>query len=98
MLTIYERDGRLFADGLQIHEQPLPQSGLGFMRADGRTVAVMLGRERLPRRDFGAEVVAAIQAKVKADPAAARAAALAATSARRARAEAARRPGGPDHR
>jgi D-alanyl-D-alanine dipeptidase len=34
---------------------------------------------RLPRRDFGAEAVAAIQAKVKADPAKVRAAALAAS-------------------
>jgi D-alanyl-D-alanine dipeptidase len=78
VLTIYERDGKLFADGLTIHEQPAGQAGLTFERKQGRATAVILNGRRLPRRDFGAEVVAAIQAKVKADPAAVRAAALAA--------------------
>ena len=50
-----------------------------FEVQDGRVIAFSWAGKRLPRHDFGAEVVAAIQAKVKADPAAVRSAALAAT-------------------
>ncbi|MDB5424684.1 MAG: peptidase vanX D-ala-D-ala dipeptidase [Phenylobacterium sp.] len=87
-LTVYEADGKLFADGHGLTASPLLSArGTGFMarRADRPVAvrfepeAVVLDGERLARHDFGAEVVAAIQAKVKADPAAVRAAALAAS-------------------
>ena len=79
VLTVYERDGLLFVDGLDIHERDVLQTPIRFEGREGPATAVYLNDERLPRRDFGAEVVAAIQAKVKADPKAVRAAALAAT-------------------
>jgi D-alanyl-D-alanine dipeptidase len=78
VLTIYERDGKLFADGLAIHEQPLAQTAIRFEGTEGPAAGLRLDKAFLPRRDFGAEAVAAIQAKVKADPAAVRRAALAA--------------------
>jgi D-alanyl-D-alanine dipeptidase len=71
-LTVYEQDGRLMADGRGLHAAPA--DGLRFERN-----AVVVGGERLPRRDFGAEVEAGIRASVRADPGGVRAAALAAT-------------------
>jgi len=86
VLTIYEDDGRLFADGPQAHATPLARRPDGTYTLDGAAVsfergatAVAVAGERLPRHDFGAEAVAAIQAQVKADPARVRAAALAAS-------------------
>jgi D-alanyl-D-alanine dipeptidase len=92
ILTIYEDKGRLYADAPTIHSSPLIRRGSGYavelqngqrgaldFDAGGRAQAVFLMGLRLPRRDFGAEAVAAIQAKVKADPAKVRAAALAAS-------------------
>ena len=78
VLTIYERDGELFADGLAIHEQPLARTAIRFEGTGGPAAGLMLDKAFLPHRDFGAEAVAAIQAKVKADPTAVRRAALAA--------------------
>jgi D-alanyl-D-alanine dipeptidase len=92
ILTVYEEDGRLYADAPTIHRSPLAcvrsvcraefqgdeLVRLTFeIRSDRAVAATLMGR-RLPRRDFGAEQVAAIRAKVKADPATLRAAALAA--------------------
>jgi D-alanyl-D-alanine dipeptidase len=88
IVTVYESEGRLFADGRGLKQAPLTPAGRDRYRADmsdvafegrGPTETMVLNQERLPRRDFGAEVMAAIQAKVKADPAALRAQALAAT-------------------
>jgi D-alanyl-D-alanine dipeptidase len=88
ILTVYESEGRLFADGHGLKQTPLMPVGRGRYRAEmseiafegrGPTETLVLNKERLPRRDFGAEAVAAIQAKVKADPAAVRAQALAAS-------------------
>jgi D-alanyl-D-alanine dipeptidase len=79
VLTIYERDGHLFADGLTLHDRPLAQTTIRFLGTEGPAKGLMLDGVYLPRRDFGAEAVEAIQAKVKADPAAVRKAALAAT-------------------
>lgn len=79
VLTVYEQNGQLFADGLQVHGQPVAKLDLHFERKGGQVSAAILAGTRLPRRDFGAEVMAQIQAKVRADPAAVRAAALAAT-------------------
>jgi D-alanyl-D-alanine dipeptidase len=87
-LTVYESEGRLFADGHGLKPTPLTPAGRGRYRAEmseivfegrGPSETVILNKERLGRHDFGAEVVAAIQAKVKADPAALRAQALAAS-------------------
>ncbi|MEO8113942.1 MAG: M15 family metallopeptidase [Phenylobacterium sp.] len=77
-LTIYEMDGRLFADGHGLHASPLPPS-VRFEPAGKPATAVVVSGERLARHDFGAETVAVIQAKVKADPAKVRALALAAS-------------------
>jgi zinc D-Ala-D-Ala dipeptidase len=88
VLTVYESEGRLFADGHGLKLTPLVPAGRGRYRAEmsevafeghGATEAIILNKERLLRHDFGAEVVAAIQAKVKADPASVRAEALAAS-------------------
>jgi zinc D-Ala-D-Ala dipeptidase len=93
VLTISEDHGRLFADGPGLAHAPLTGQGshyaaalpgggqiaVGFDLRGGRATAVSLRNERWPRHDFSAEVVAGIQAKVSADPAAVRAAALAAT-------------------
>ena len=87
ILTVYESEGRLFADGHGLKLTPLTPAGRSRYRAEmseiafkgrGSSETVILNKERLARHDFGAEVVAAIQAKVKADPAALRAQALAA--------------------
>jgi len=91
--TVYEDGGRLFIDGGSSLRSPIYCHGLacnGDLQGDeiflahfearrGRVTALDIGSQRLPRRDFGAEVVAAIQANLRADPKAARAAALAAT-------------------
>jgi len=88
ILTVYESAGRLFADGRGLKQAPLTPTGPGRYRADmsviefeGRrpTETLILDKERLARHDFGAEVGAAIHAKVKADPDAIRAQALAAS-------------------
>jgi len=88
ILTVYEADGRLFADGRGLKQTPLTAVGPGRYRTDttdiafegrGPTETVILGAERLARHDFGAEVGATIHAKVKADPDAIRAQALAAS-------------------
>lgn len=92
-LTIYEDEGVLHADAPSLARAPLSCKGtacvveyqgdqpvrLNFEVRGGKAVAVSLLKARFPRHDFGAEVVAAIQAKVKADPARVRAEALAAT-------------------
>jgi D-alanyl-D-alanine dipeptidase len=87
-LTVYESGGRLFADGRGFHEALLtPVSERRYRTANatllfkgrGSPLAVLVDGAPLPRHDFGAEQVAAIQSKVKADPAAVRAAALAAS-------------------
>jgi D-alanyl-D-alanine dipeptidase len=87
-LTVYEANGGLYADGRGLHEAPLtPLNGGRYRSKDaalnfegqGADAAVTLDGVRLQRHDFGAEVVAVIQAKVKADPEKVRAAALAAT-------------------
>jgi D-alanyl-D-alanine dipeptidase len=91
VLTISEDHGRLFADGPDLAHAPLAGRGGHYAAAlaggervpvdfdirSGQATAMSLMHERWPRHDFGAEVVAGIQAKVKADPAAVRAAALA---------------------
>ncbi|MGH6909476.1 MAG: M15 family metallopeptidase [Phenylobacterium sp.] len=88
ILTVYEANGRLYADGRGLQQAPLTPAGPGRYSAGGAQVAftgkgssetAVLNGERLPRHDFGAEVVAVIQAKVKADPAALRAEALTAS-------------------
>ncbi|WP_372786687.1 M15 family metallopeptidase [Phenylobacterium sp.] len=92
ILTVYEDHSRLYADGPGVHRAALegtgsvytvasdagPASPIVFKVHGGKTTAVILGDQRLPRHDFGAEVVAAIQSKVRADPAKLRAQALAA--------------------
>jgi zinc D-Ala-D-Ala dipeptidase len=90
-LTVYEKNGDLFAvtpgaqpvgmvcDGTACRAQLDEIMLVDFEVREGRAVSVTWQGRRLQRHDFGAEVVATIQAKVKADPAAARAAALAAT-------------------
>jgi D-alanyl-D-alanine dipeptidase len=88
ILTVYESHGRLFADGRGLKQAPLIPAGAGRYRADtaeiefeGRrpTETVIFNKERLARHDFGAEVGAAIHAKVKADPDTIRTQALAAS-------------------
>lgn len=91
ILTLYESHGAAFANGRGLKTAVL--QGLSadrYATAQGREVlvargpggrveGVSLGGERLARRDFGAEVQAAIQAGVHADPARVRAEALAAS-------------------
>ncbi len=88
ILTVYESEGRLFVDGHGFRQAPLTPAGAGRYKAGlsevafegrGPTETVILDKQRLARHDFGAEVVATIQAKVKADPAKVRAEALAAS-------------------
>jgi D-alanyl-D-alanine dipeptidase len=88
ILTIYEADGRLLADGHGLKQTPLTPAGASRYSAGasqlafsgkGSSETATLDGESLPRHDFGAEVMAAVQAKVKADPAALRAQALAAS-------------------
>jgi len=88
ILTIYESEGGLYANGRGLKEEPLSPTGGGRDRAGrskitfvgkGPQETAILGGERLPRHDFGAEVMATVRAKVKADPATLRAQALAAS-------------------
>src|SRR5258706_12987166 len=93
VLTVYEADGRLFADAPTLRRSPMACTGsacaveyrggqlvpLRFKIRRGVAVEAVLMDQRLPRHDFGAEAVATIQAKVKADPARVRAGALAAS-------------------
>ena len=75
-VTVFEDQGHLFLDGpVRTHAR---LTGVRFETAGGHVTALDLAGQRLARRDFGAEVVARIQAKVKADPARVRAEALAA--------------------
>ncbi|MEI6441190.1 MAG: M15 family metallopeptidase [Alphaproteobacteria bacterium] len=88
-LTVYESEGHLFANGHGLKLARLVPAkhghflaGLAVVAFEGRgsaAVVILDGKERLARHDFGAEVVAAIQANVKADPARVRVEALAAT-------------------
>ena len=90
MLVVLEREGRLQAfrgEGEPValrRLSPLAFAGPGLGRiaftrgAGGRIEAANLDGRRLARRDLGAEVEARIRAAVRADPAARRAAALAA--------------------
>ncbi|HEX5379340.1 MAG TPA: M15 family metallopeptidase [Phenylobacterium sp.] len=78
IVIVYEADGRALAEGRGLKAAPADR--LAFERdAQGAVTAVVIGSERLARRDFGAETQAAIQAGVKADPARLRAQALAAS-------------------
>lgn len=91
MLSIYERGGRLWANGRGFEQSALePQRGARRFGAAGRTIAfprvtssgapaLELDGQPLPRRDLDSEVRARIQAGVRADPAALRARALEAT-------------------
>lgn len=88
ILTVYEADGRLLADGHGLKQTLLMPVGPRRYSAGASQVAfvgkgssetVIVDGESLPRHDFGAEVMAAIRAKVNADPAALRAQALAAS-------------------
>lgn len=90
ILTVYESGGRAMANGRGLVTTPLTRrSGLAYATSSGEVLferdgqdvatAVLLGGQRLARRDFGAEVQAQIQAGVHADPAKVRAEALAAT-------------------
>ncbi len=84
-LTVLERDGVLRLDGRGLKDAALTPLGRGRYRIEGggelalEPAAVRLDGARLPRHDFGAEVEAGIRAAVRADPAALRARALAAT-------------------
>jgi len=92
ILTIYEDHGNLFADGHGLHAAPVQSKHGGlqvplhgalvairFMPTGKPATEIVLGGDHLRRHDFGAEVVAGIRAKVKADPARLRTEALAAT-------------------
>ena len=93
-LTVYESDGRLYADGVGLHQMPLRQlSATRFVidapsaspeqlhfQLDGalRPASVDAGVAHLQFRDIGKETVQQIRAGVKADTGQLRAAALAA--------------------
>lgn len=89
IVTVYEKDGRLYAQGQGLDGAPLTQATGGLYTAGGAAPKAVLfdapeqtaiaGGTRLPKRDFGAEVEAGIRQTVHADPAALRAAAMAAT-------------------
>ena len=84
-LTIFERDGVLRIDGQGHADARLTPEGRRRYHVEGggelvlEPVAVRLDGARLARHDFGAEVEAGIRKAVRADPAALRARALAAT-------------------
>lgn len=84
-LTVFERDGALFADGRGLSAARLTSLGGGrYAIANGGELvlekgSVRLNGTRLAFHDFGAETQAAIRAAVRADPAALRQRALAAT-------------------
>jgi D-alanyl-D-alanine dipeptidase len=88
ILDISEHCGRLYANGRGFSMTRLESAGHNSWRAGDRTLAfapgahapdVTIGKERLQRHDFGAEVEARIHAEVHADPDRVRKAALAAT-------------------
>ena len=93
ILTVYEAGGQLYADAPTVVRSLMACTGtvcaveyrgdqlvpLSFQIRGGQAVAAVLMEQRLPRHDFGAEVVSTIQAKVKANPANVRAGALAAS-------------------
>ena len=84
LLTVYESGGKLYLKGAGGLTQALtPLSARRYAGPGGEAIfegdVLILRGARLPRRDIGAETVARIQAGVRADPAKARAAALAAT-------------------
>jgi zinc D-Ala-D-Ala dipeptidase len=90
-LSIYEEGGRLFADGMELHQvsllphgpaaysvqAPLPPNGttMRIVLEQGRAVAVQWGPARLPRIDVGALVLERFRA-TRSDAAALRSAAL----------------------
>ena len=84
-LTVFEEDGALFVDGEGFKSARLtPAGGRRYTIAGGGTLVLEKGAVRLNDRvlafhDFGAETRAAIQRAVRADPAALRKRALAAT-------------------
>lgn len=84
-LTVFEKDGALFADGAGLSAARLtPRGGGRYAVADGGELALERGAIRLNGmvlafHDFGAEAQAAIHKAVRADPAALRQRALAAT-------------------
>lgn len=84
-LTVFERDGALFVDGRGLSAARLtPRGGARYAVVGGGDLvlesgAVLLNGSRLAYHDFGAETEAAIRAAVRADPAALRQRALAAT-------------------
>jgi len=84
-LTVFEQDGALFADGARLAAARLtPTSGGRYAIAGGGELALEKGAVRLNGavlafHDFGAEVQDAIHKAVRADPAALRQRALAAT-------------------
>jgi zinc D-Ala-D-Ala dipeptidase len=96
LLTIYEENGQLLADGIDWNRAILRRLGptrftiesggsrdtvvLAFqLDARHRSEAVTVGNTRLPAADIGRDVVETIRAGVRADPAALRVKALAAT-------------------
>ena len=84
-LTVFERDGALFADGAGLSGARLTPTGGGrYAIAGGGELALETGAVRLngtvlPFHDFGAETQNAIHNAVRADPVALRRRALAAT-------------------
>jgi D-alanyl-D-alanine dipeptidase len=94
-LTVYESNGRLYADGLGLHQMPLRRLSAIHFVADApsaapeqlnfeldaklRPISVAAGGTHLQFRDIGQETVQQIRAGVKADTGGLRAAALAAT-------------------
>ena len=84
-LTVYEKDGRLHADGQGLKAAPLTRVAGDLYVTGGAAHRAILfaesdgaGGVREKKRDFGAEVERSIRATVKADRKALRAAALAA--------------------
>jgi len=83
ILTVYEAGGQLYADAPTVVRSLMTCTGtvcaveyrgdqlvpLSFQIRGGQVVAAVLMEQRLPRHDFGADVVSAIQAKVEANPA-----------------------------
>lgn len=84
-LTVFERDGVLRVDGHGLKDAALTPLGRARYAVEGgaelalEPAGLRLDGVRLPRHDFGAEVEGAIRKAVRADPAALRARALAAT-------------------
>ena len=91
LLEIYESGGRLYAEGRGLHAAALAAQAAEVFRTEppghapetlafddqgGSAVAVSVDGLTLPRRDIGAEAIAAIRTGERGDPAALRAAAL----------------------